>query len=157
MSEIDESTVERLLREFSPGTRVQSASNIFYAHRGFEVATGVKGTVLEPQDANPIAGLSYVQWDGVPGAYHTANDLIDPVEPVIERRMATAQCACGWRRPVIALTTRDGAPLPDNVIPTYECPCCGSFHAAADLPVEQAAAIRHALEQELARAAGGRS
>lgn len=59
-------------------------------------------------------------------------------------------CTCGWRRPVIALTTRDGQRPPPHVVPTYECPQCGEFYICGEVSIEKAAQIRDALDRELA-------
>ena len=61
------------------------------------------------------------------------------------------RCACGWRRPMIALTTEGGERPPPGVVPSYVCPCCRKPHVAAELPESVAARIL----DELARIFGG--
>lgn len=44
------------------------------------------------------------------------------------------QCECGWRRPIISVTTTSGRPPPDDVIPVYNCPCCGASYVPEEIP-----------------------
>jgi len=43
------------------------------------------------------------------------------------------RCECGWERPLIALSTRQG-PAPDGVFPFYVCPRCGKHHHGENVP-----------------------
>lgn len=44
------------------------------------------------------------------------------------------RCDCGWERPLISVTTFEGPPAPENVIPVYSCPRCGKGYVATECP-----------------------
>jgi hypothetical protein len=47
-------------------------------------------------------------------------------------------CACGWPRPLIAVTRIDGE-LPEEALAvTYDCPQCARVHRAGELSVSRA-------------------
>lgn len=60
-----------------------------------------------------------------------------------------SRCECGWRRPMIALTTVDGTQPPTNVVPAYPCPQCGRFHIAAEVSDKDAERIVLDLSKEI--------
>lgn len=39
--------------------------------------------------------------------------------------MTPKVCTCGWKRPLISVTTLSGAMPPANIVPIYSCPQCG--------------------------------
>lgn len=51
------------------------------------------------------------------------------------------QCGCGWERPLISLTTIEGPPPPENVVPVYNCPRCGTSYLPKEIPEEAARRI----------------
>jgi hypothetical protein len=55
------------------------------------------------------------------------------------------RCACGWLRPVIAITTRSGAPPREALIPIYACPKCGKSYVPDEIPEATARAILRSL------------
>lgn len=60
-------------------------------------------------------------------------------------------CACGWKRPIIALVAQGGPPPPD-VFPVYHCPNCGAFHSPEEISHAKAAAVQRDLLAELTKA-----
>lgn len=58
-----------------------------------------------------------------------------------------AVCACGWRRPFIAITTLDNSMPPPELVPCYLCPDCGSWYISSEIPPEEAARINASLER----------
>jgi hypothetical protein len=71
--------VERLMRDFAPGTVVRAALPISYVtapHVG-DIAAGTLGTVLARGNCT---GLYEVRWNGHERAVTTTADVIDPLE-----------------------------------------------------------------------------
>jgi hypothetical protein len=54
---------------------------------------------------------------------------------------AMKQCECGWKRPLISLTTLEGPMAPANVVPVYNCPCCGMSYVPKEIPEDVARRI----------------
>lgn len=57
------------------------------------------------------------------------------------------RCACGWPRPAIALTMRDGSMPPEGLVPVFLCPQCGTFHQADETSREELAAVAAAFDR----------
>lgn len=53
----------------------------------------------------------------------------------------TEACGCGWKRPLIGITTLEGTLPPERVVPVYNCPCCGTFYVPVELSEEAAASV----------------
>lgn len=53
----------------------------------------------------------------------------------------TEACGCGWKRPLIGITTLEGTLPPERVVPVYNCPCCGAFYVPVELSEEAAASV----------------
>jgi hypothetical protein len=49
--------------------------------------------------------------------------------------IATQSCACGWRRPLIAVTLASGQPPTEEIRLRYDCPGCGHVHLAGEIPL----------------------
>lgn len=50
-----------------------------------------------------------------------------------------SRCACGWKRPLVAITQLDSAELPPStLVPCYRCPECGTWYISAELSHEDA-------------------
>jgi hypothetical protein len=45
------------------------------------------------------------------------------------------RCACGWPRPLFAITRTDGQLPTENLSVRYDCPQCGSRYVAGELPL----------------------
>lgn len=63
-------------------------------------------------------------------------------------------CACGWKKPIVALTLSSGVgAVPVSVVPAVACASCGDLYVAAEVDAAAAARILATLRGELAAAA----
>ncbi len=58
-------------------------------------------------------------------------------------------CLCGWKRPLIALSTRSGSLPPEDVFPIYLCPQCGAAYCPTQIPTDVAAQFVDDLRAQL--------
>lgn len=56
--------------------------------------------------------------------------------------MNEAQCRCGWKRPLIAVTRTDGQLPSEPLELSYACPECGAVHYPDELPLS---VVRHTM------------
>lgn len=47
-------------------------------------------------------------------------------------------CACGWPRPLIAVTTASGELPRDSLSIRYDCPRCGRMYTCGEVPLSTA-------------------
>jgi hypothetical protein len=59
--------------------------------------------------------------------------------------MGPKLCACGWERPVISITTREGTPPREDLIPVYTCPRCGQHYMPDEISPDVAQRILRAI------------
>ena len=52
----------------------------------------------------------------------------------------SAACACGWKRPLISITTPSGAAPAEDLIPAYLCPQCEAGYVPVE--IDQQTALR---------------
>lgn len=64
--------------------------------------------------------------------------------------IATRHCACGWPRPLIAVTLADGQRPPQDYQVRYDCPSCGAAYVTGELAEQETS--RSPRAQNLARA-----
>lgn len=59
-----------------------------------------------------------------------------------------ARCACGWKRPLIAVVFVGGPPPPElpAIVPAYNCPNCGAPYISTECSLEQTDAILQMLD-----------
>jgi hypothetical protein len=48
------------------------------------------------------------------------------------------ECECGWRRPLIMVTTPSGLPPREDLTVYYACPHCDRVHVCGELPEKDA-------------------
>lgn len=63
----------------------------------------------------------------------------------------TVQCACGWQRPLVAITRADGERPTEDLSVRYDCPACGRAHASGEIPPSVAEGSGRARRLEHAR------
>lgn len=55
------------------------------------------------------------------------------------------RCACGWERPLIAVTSLTGRMPPEDIVPIYVCPRCGKPHVPAEMAADVARQLLRGL------------
>jgi hypothetical protein len=69
--------------------------------------------------------------------------------PMNDDAIPKQACACGWPRPLIAVTRDDGQLPTEPLSVRYDCPQCGTMHVAGEVPLST---VRHSRRaRDLAR------
>ena len=69
-----------------------------------------------------------------------------PVSAATDAQLPVRACACGWKRPLIAITDANGEPPAGPLRVFYACPECGATYQAGEVPAVEAKISLRALD-----------